>query len=168
MKKVLLTAVAVFGFAFANAQEVRFGAKAGIDVASVKVKVPAISFFGFNIQEESTVTASETGFFVGGFAEIGLNDKMKLQPEVNYVAIDNFNMINVPIMLEYSIVDKFGITAGPSLNYLLDAEEDEFKANFDLGAFYDITEDLEVGAKYSLGFGDVSLSGFFAGVGYKF
>lgn len=32
---------------------------------------------------------------------------------------------------------------------------------------YDITEEIDVNAKYSLGFGAVAVNGFFVGAGYK-
>jgi len=91
-----------------------------------------------------------------------------VQPELLYVAITDLNFVSVPILAKYSVAEKFGIIAGPSLNYFLDAEEDEFKLNVDFGAIYDITEEIDVNAKYSLGMGDVSVSGIFIGAGYKF
>lgn len=157
MKKLLFAAIAVFAFGFTNAQETKFGAKAGVDLATVKVK-----FLG------TTASASETGFFLGGFANIGLSEKFSVQPELLYVAITDFNFVSVPVLAKYNVAEKFGIIAGPSLNYFLDAEEDEFKVNVDFGAIYDITEEIDVNAKYSLGMGDVSVSGIFIGAGYKF
>ncbi|MGK4569113.1 hypothetical protein [Flavobacterium sp. 3HN19-14] len=55
-----------------------------------------------------------------------------------------------------------------SFNYFLNADEDKFKVNVDFGAAYAITENLEGNVKYSLGFGDVAVSGIFIGAGYKF
>ena len=55
MKKIILTALAVFAFSFANAQETKFGVKAGLDLASATVKIDGIS-----------ASDSETGFFIGG------------------------------------------------------------------------------------------------------
>jgi hypothetical protein len=40
--------------------------------------------------------------------------------------------------------------------------------NIDLGATYDITEEIDVNAKYSLGFGDLAVSGIFNDAGYIF
>jgi|JI61114C2RNA_FD_contig_71_678285_length_944_multi_3_in_0_out_0_3 hypothetical protein len=157
MKKLLFAAIAVFAFGFTNAQETKFGAKAGVDLATAKVKILG-----------TTASASETGFFLGGFANIGLSEKFSVQPELLYVAITDLNFVSVPILAKYSVAEKFGIIAGPSLNYFLDAEEDEFKLNVDFGAIYDITEEIDVNAKYSLGMGDVSVSGIFIGAGYKF
>ena len=134
-----------------------------------QARMPVVFWFAVNSGPIfATASASETGFFLGGFANIGLSEKFSVQPELLYVAITDLNFVSVPILAKYSVAEKFGIIAGPSLNYFLDAEEDEFKLNVDFGAIYDITEEIDVNAKYSLGMGDVSVSGIFIGAGYKF
>ncbi|RZK11506.1 MAG: PorT family protein [Flavobacterium sp.] len=161
MKKLLLGAFLLTGTFCATAQETRFGVKAGIDFATVE---QTVTVMGITVSGKG----SETGFFVGGFAEIGVNDTFSIQPELLYVTISDFSILNVPVLGKYSFAEKFNVMAGPSINYLLDAEEDEFKVNVDLGAGYDISEDLDVSARYSMGFGDVKVSGIYVGVGYKF
>lgn len=162
MKKLFLVAALFAGTLFASAQETNFGVRAGADFATVKVTVvnPITG-------DEISASGSETGFFVGGFAEIGISETFAVQPEVLYVAISDSNMLNVPILAKYSF-GSFSALAGPGLNYLLDAEEDEFKVNIEVGASYDFTENFDAQARYSIGMGDVSVSGLFIGVGYKF
>ena len=58
MIKKILTAVAVFTFGFANAQDARYGVKAGADFASIKFKY-------LNVSGSET----NTGFYMGGFAD---------------------------------------------------------------------------------------------------
>lgn len=157
MKKLLFIAVLLLGAYSAQAQKTKFGVKAGVDFATVKVK-----FMG------SSVSSSETGFFLGGFATIGVSEKFAVQPELLYVAISDSNFFSLPVLAKYSFAEKFSAMAGPSFNYFSDMEEDKFKVNLDFGAAYDITEEIEVNAKYSLGFGDVAVSGIFIGAGYKF
>lgn len=159
MKKILLSAVALMALSFgAEAQETKFGIKAGADFATSKAEFMGEEF-----------TASETGFFVGAFAEIGLSESFALQPEILYIGIKDFNTISVPVLAKYYVLpEKFSLMVGPDFNYLLDAEEDEFKVNLSAGASYNFTENFDVSARYSLGFGDVTLSGLFVGVGYKF
>lgn len=158
MKKLLfIVGVFLVATVVTHAQETKFGVKAGVDFASIKVKVLG-----------TTVTGSETGFFLGGFANLGLSDTFSVQPELLYVAIQDSNFLSVPILARYEIAKGFGLMGGPSLNYFTDAEEDQLKFNVDLGANYEITEQIDVNAKYSLGFGDVSVSGLFVGVGYSF
>ena len=164
MKKILLTIAAVFAFSFANAQDgsTKFGVKAGVDFATAKVK------YDFGEFGSGTASSSETGFFVGGFVTLGMSEKFAIQPEVLYVAITDSNFLSVPVLAKYTFADKFSALVGPSFNYFMDAEEDEFKVNVDFGATYQVTENIDVNAKYSLGFGDVQVSGVFVGVGYAF
>ncbi|RZL41862.1 MAG: PorT family protein [Pedobacter sp.] len=165
MKKLFLVAVATVGFAFTGtAQETKFGVKAGVDFASAKQEYDFTSIGG----GKGTISSNETGFYVGGFATIGISESFAVQPEVLYVSIKDLNFLSVPVLARYSFAENFHGLAGPSFNYLLDAEEDEFKVNLDFGASYDITENLDINAKYSLGFGDITLNGVFIGAGYSF
>ncbi len=157
MKKLLFTAVLFAGTMFVQAQETKFGVKAGVDLATVKVKVLG-----------SSVSASETGFFVGGFVDLAITDKFSVQPELLYVAITDSNFFSIPILGKYKVADKLALMAGPSLNYFSDFEEDKLKVNVDFGGSYDITEEIDINAKYSLGMGDIQVSGIFIGAGYKF
>ena len=137
-----------------NAQKSEFGIKAGVDFATVKVD-------GFG-------SASETGFFIGAFVTLGVSEKFAVQPELLYVSIKDLNFLSLPVLAKFSVADKFNLLAGPSLNYFLDADEDEFKVNLDFGATYDISSNLDINAKYSLGLSDVDINGLFFGLGYKF
>jgi hypothetical protein len=56
MKKIILSVAAVFAFGFANAQEVKFGAKAGVNFST---------FTG-----DAEDVDGKVGFQVGAFAEI--------------------------------------------------------------------------------------------------
>ena len=168
MKKLFLcAAVAVFTFTSVSAQN--FGAKAGVDFASAKVK-----FDGESISE------SETGFYVGVFAQFDISEEFKFQPEVMYVAIEDSGEIHIPLMANYAVSEEFSLLAGPALGILLDTEEglSSFNYGIELGGAYDITEELLVEARYSLGLANLvedapsgvsaSISGFYVGVGYRF
>ena len=161
MKKLLVTVCVLAGTLYGTAQETKFGVRAGVDFASVE---QTVTVAGFSV----TAKGSETGFFVGGVASIGVTESFAVQPEVLYVAIKDFSFLNVPVLGKYTVAEKINLLAGPSFNYLLDAEEDKFKVNVDFGAGYDITENIDVTARYSLGFGDSKISGIFVGVGYTF
>jgi hypothetical protein len=161
MKKILTAVCVLAGTFYGTAQETKFGVRAGVDLATVE---QTATVGGLTVSGK----ASETGFFVGGFASIGITESFAVQPEVLYVAIKDFNMLTVPVLGKYAVAEKIHLMAGPSFNYLLDAEEDEFKLNVDFGGSYDITENLDAAARYSLGFGDVKISGIFIGLGYSF
>lgn len=158
MKKLLFITVLLAGAFTATAQkDTKFGVKVGVDFASAKVTVAGTS-----------ATSSETGFFIGGFATLGISEKFAVQPEVLYVAISDANSFQVPVLAKYAVAEQFSIMAGPSFNYYSDFDEDKFKVNIDAGASYQIIEEIDINAKYSIGFGDVAVSGFFVGAGYRF
>ena len=158
MKKILLTAAEVFAFIFANAQDTKFGAKAGLDNVSV-----------------SGGGESMTGFFIGGTAEFGLVDKISLQPGVNYHSASkngyNLSYLSVPVLFKYKAAETINLLAGPSLFYNMDSKvtEDKSTFNLQLGGSYDITENISIEPSYSLGLtGTVKVNHFMIGLGYKF
>lgn len=166
MKKVILSVLAVFAFGFANAQSkggsdsMAFGAKAGLDMISAKA--------------DGASAVSATGFFVGGFAEFGLMDKLVLQPGLNYHTASKdgvkFSYLSIPVLAKYEIAESFNLMAGPSMYYSLEStDDDKTRFNLDVAASYNITDEFFVEPRYSLGLtGDVKVSHFLIGVGYKF
>lgn len=207
MKKVILSAIAVMAFGMANAQDVKFGLKGGLNVSNFSGDTEGIDF------------KSRFGFNAGGFVEIKFSEKFALQPEILYstqgAKVDNFNLdvdgigtvnadvafnfayINVPVMFKYFAAEKFSLEAGPQIGFLVSAETKtkvdgygsskvDIKDNFEsidfglnLGAGYDFTENLSVGARYNLGLANIAKTeegddskvhnGVFSlSVGYKF
>ncbi len=157
MKKILLTAAAVFAFSFANAQDTKFGMKAGLD---------NLSFSGGG--------DSITGFFIGGSAEFGLADKVALQPGLNYHSASkngtNLSYLSIPVLFKYNAADKINLVAGPALFYNMDSNvTDKSSFSLNLGGAYNITENLSIEPTYSLGLtGDVKANRILIGLGYKF
>ncbi|RZJ55927.1 MAG: PorT family protein [Flavobacterium sp.] len=176
MKKIILTAAAVMAFAFTNAQETKFGVKAGVNLANV----------GGDFED----TSSKIGFHVGGFAEFKLSDKFSIQPELLFstqgaksdgqeedgIAYDaklNLSYLNIPVMAKFYVAEKFSLEAGPQIGFLLSAkskyeagsfsedvdvkdayESIDFGVNF--GAGYDFTENLSAGVRYNLGLANIA------------
>ncbi len=151
-KQVFILAILLLCSVGLTAQST-FGIKAGVDLATVKVS-------GFS--------DSETGFFVGGFTTLSLSDQFLLQPELLYVDVKDLEFISLPLLAKFAVAENFNLLAGPTFNYFLDVDEDEFKVNLDVGASYDFTEKIDLSARYSLGLGDVKVHGLFIGLGYKF
>ena len=72
MKKLLfIVAIAAFGFTTVNAQEVSYGAKAGVNFASI---------WG----DDNDEAGIRTSFHVGAVVEIAFSEKFSLQPELVY------------------------------------------------------------------------------------
>ena len=129
MKKLLLSALAVCAFSFSNAQEkITFGAKAGLNLAT---------FTG-----DPEDVDMKVGFHVGGMAEIALNDKFSVQPELLFSTQGtkedftffngfedqtetikyNFSYINLPVIAKYYVTEGLSLEAGPQIGILVDAK----------------------------------------------
>ena len=157
MKKILLTAAAVFAFSFANAQDVKFGAKAGLNFSSLA-----------NAEGAKT----QVGFHLGGYATISVSDKFAVQPELLYSAQGakfeggslNLSYINIPVMAKFNVADKFNLEVGPQIGLLMSATAKSSAGSLDVkegyktmdfglnfGAGYDVAENINVGLRYCLG-----------------
>ena len=196
MKKLFLTAAAIFAFGFANAQETKFGVKAGLNLGTLTGDVE-------NAFVDSDMHM-RLSFHVGGFAEIKLSDKFAVQPELLYSVeggkqdvdgeseklIWDLAYINVPIMAKYYATDKLSIEAGPQIGFLTKAEatfdgdtvadfKDDSKStafSLNLGAGYNFTDNIFGSLRYTIGMSNIidqddfdSKSNVLAlSVGYKF
>ncbi|MFN4198616.1 MAG: porin family protein [Flavobacterium sp.] len=182
MKKVLLAATAIFTFGLATAQDISYGAKAGLNMSTLTGDVEdAKSIFGFH---------------VGGFVEIKISEKFSIQPELLYSAqgaktefnenFDGFNIkvketvnlgyLNIPIMAKYYVSDKFSLLAGPQIGLNLSAkakaeasfEEISFSETVDIkdevetldlglnfGAAYSISEKIFIEGRYNFGLSNI-------------
>ncbi|MFC0778850.1 porin family protein [Flavobacterium sp. HJSW_4] len=177
MKKILLLAVfTVLGFANVNAQEIKFGAKAGLNFSTVN---------GSNTNNIDYVTS----YHVGVVSEIPISEKFSFQPELMYsrqgYSFNNdviaMNYLNIPLMGKYYVTKGLSLEAGPQIGFLLSAKNEgvkvtnsfttfDFGVNFGLG--YKLENGLNFSARYDLGITKVSTENrngvFQASVGYFF
>lgn len=177
MKKITLSLLGLLAFSTsAIAQEVKFGPKAGINFANLSGDV-----------EDNKMLM---GFHVGAFAEIKLNDKFAIQPEILYSAQGTkmetsetlmgvtytaeadakLNYINVPIMAKYFITDNFAVEAGPYVGFLASANsKGSVKAAGMTEEFDEDIKDELNSVDFGLGLGaSFSMeSGFFVGARYN-
>jgi hypothetical protein len=158
MKKIILTMAVVLTATFASAQkDMKFGVKGG-----------------FNSASSNGGGGSISGFFLGGLAEFSLADKLVLQPGLNYHTFSangaSTSSLSIPVLFKYNVAEKINLLAGPSLYYSLESGVDEKTVfGLDLGGSYDITEDIFVEPRYSLGLtGEVKVNILLIGLGYKF
>lgn len=175
MKKIILTLAVVLTATFANAQkDMKFGVRGGIDMVSAKSPSYTEEIVpGFPVTVGGG-TVSTTGFYVGGFADFSIADKLTLEPGINYHTASKdgykFDYLSVPLTFKYQVADKINVLAGPTLFYSMDsADADKTRFNLDLGGSYDITENLFVDPRYSIGLtGDIKVNHLLIGVGYRF
>lgn len=161
MKKIILLTIAIVTFSFANAQETRFGVKAGLNIAK------------FSGGSDNTVIP---GFHVGGLAEIKIMERLSVQPELlfstqgaHYAFLGGssdfkLNYINVPVLAKFYVTEGFTVEAGPQIGFLVSAKDEgndvkgDFKSvdlGFNFGAGYDFTKKFSVNLRYTLGLSDI-------------
>jgi len=173
MKKFLIfTVIAFFGFALMNAQDINFGAKAGVNFASIT-------------GDDTDDLDMRTSLHVGVVAEIVISETFSFQPELLYSAqgakesIENVDLtfkvdyLNLPLMAKFYVGEGFSLEAGPQIGFLLsskfEGEEDGNSMSVDmkdylkgidfglnLGLGYKLESGLNFGARYNFGFSDLN------------
>jgi len=172
MKKLfLMTAIAVFGFTSMHAQEVSFGAKAGMNIATIGGDFG--NYDDYWEGDASDNVKSRVGFHIGALAEIMINEKFAVQPEILFSSQGfkteysfgservesnvNLSYINVPIMAKFFPIENLAIEAGPQVGFLVSAKEDYEYTDSDFPE-YDESGDEDVkdsvnGIDFALGAG---------------
>lgn len=178
MRKIIFMAMALFAYGFANAQDMRFGVKAGLMVSSYDQFAVDNDYGNYNYYNiynsyyyGNGSNKSNVGIYVGGLIDFELVDKWRLQPELTLSVIPGdhgYVAIGVPVLAKYSFFDKFYAMAGPGLNYAVNADDDQFSPSFDIGASYDLMTDFYVEVRGDIGLGGYLGSNVHAGVGYRF
>ncbi|QSB26500.1 porin family protein [Flavobacterium sp. CLA17] len=159
-KFLVLAVVTVLGFTNVNAQKIKFGAKGGLNFASVS---------GDNTKGIGAVTS----FNFGVLSEIPISDKFSFQPELMYSGQgydlnDNtiaLSYLNVPLMGKYYLTKGLSLEAGPQIGFLLAAKNEktdvknsfntfDFGVNFGVG--YKLDNGLNFSARYNLGLTDIN------------
>ena len=137
--------------------QIKFGIKAG---TSITIFNEDQGIFGENPD-------SEIGYFGGIFVDFFINNGFHIQPELLYKGIGDFKFINAPIYLKYDVDNNFHLLAGPSLNYFPNFFIDKFRIRADVSLAYDISSDLDINLKYTIGFEEISPNVLFLGLGYR-
>jgi long-subunit fatty acid transport protein len=164
MKKFILTSFMLCSV-FAFSQEVKFGAKVGLNSSNLKGDYPAA------INEHN----SKIGFHIGAFAEFEIADKFSLQPELLYSTQGNtygyktyygggtyyegaeydlkLNYLNLPVILKYKILEKLSIDFGPQIGFLVSAKTkiDVTEDSRDASQNYSVVIDMLNNGTYNVG-----------------
>ena len=175
MKKLLIfTSIVLFGFSTVYAQDINFGAKAGVNFASIT-------------GDDTDWVDSRTSLHIGVVAEIVISETFSFQPELLYSAQGGsykesegydgtlkFDYLNVPLMAKFYVGEGFSLEAGPQIGLLLSAKDDwEFISNgetgnddwkdfmkgidfgVNVGVGYKLEGGLNFGARYNLGLSNI-------------
>ncbi len=164
MKKLLLiTVITVLGLACANAQKIKFGTKAGLNLA-------------FITGDDTEDFKPNIDFHFGIMAEWKISDKFGLQPEIVYsrqgsdINIESegrisLNYLNIPIIGKYYVTKGLSLEAGPQIGYLLSTKggsvnykdflkSTDYGVNFGVG--YKLDNGLNFSARYNLGLSNIN------------
>ena len=158
MKKLLLT-IALVSFCFSANAQVKFGARAGLNFASMT-------------GDDTVGLDGRTSLHFGITTEIEISDSFSLQPELTYSGqgytadyeFDDFesgtvrgeitgrvNYLNLPVMAKFYVAESFSLEFGPQIGFLMSAEENDYDTTYG-SETYDIKEDLK-STDFSLNFG---------------
>jgi hypothetical protein len=146
MKKIILTSF-ILCSVLAFSQEIKFGAKAGLNLSNLRGNYPVFNEQTTGADEADLKNKSVIGFHIGGFAEFVLNEKFSVQPElllskqgskVEFTATfyefsdgtgerdietltqrPKITYINLPIMFKYKVLEKLSIEFGPQIGYVI-------------------------------------------------
>jgi hypothetical protein len=127
MKKIFLSAIAVMAIGTAaQAQDINFGAKAGVNFASMSID-----------PEGDMDLKSRTGLHIGVLAEFKITETFAVQPEILYsmqgykaefgdVEVETkADYLIIPIMAKYFVTEGLSIEAGPQVGFLMSAKDDD-------------------------------------------
>ncbi len=157
MKHVWLTILIFCSVSLTTSAQTDFGLKGG---ASLTFFNQSEGVFGENPDVE-------VGYFAGVFVDFNIDKGFHIQPELLYKGIGDFEFLNLPIYLKYDVDNNFHLLAGPSMNYFFNFFNNKFKVRADVSLAYDITDDLDVNLKYTIGFEEISPNILFVGLGYR-
>ena len=168
MKKLFIfTAVLLFAVSASQAQEIRFGAKAGLNVASLG----GDSYSGLGS------LGSRTSFHLGALVEIPIMDKWSVQPELLYSSEGSdwgyyfgsdktkLDYIRIPVLAKYHIIKGLSGEAGPSFGIMVNADVagndvkdnyNAFDAAFAIGASYQLDMGVFFSLRYNKGITNVN------------
>jgi hypothetical protein len=173
MKISLKSAISAFSLLFlvsynTTAQDIKLGISGGLLNGSGKIT-----------DDTGSLSASNTGFYAGVFANFKLSDKFGVMPEVDYGNLNSNSSYFFSTRINYYVVPKLYLQAGPQVFLLSRSLSDDIKqAGIDgvIGAGYDITEHFHLQARYSFELtdrfkedngGTAKLNNLMVGIGYS-
>ena len=157
MKRIITLFIFIIFVSHQITAQTNFGIKGGV---SLTVFNQNNGIFGDNPE-------TEIGYFGGIFVDFVIDEGFHIQPELVYKGIGDFEFLNAPIYLKYDVDYNFHILAGPSLNYFFNFFNNKFRVRGDISLAYDLSNDLDINLKYTIGFEEISPNILFIGLGYR-
>lgn len=156
---------------FIQAQNKSYGAKAGLNIASVRASVDGAS----------DVSDARVGLHFGFFGEFKMSEKFAIQPEILFTMQGGnateqgqdtgfrLNYIAIPVMFKFYTSDKFSLELGPQFGFLtnssvfvdqvsVDGGElfNSFDLNLGAGLNYEVSSKVFLNARYTFGITNIA------------
>lgn len=151
---------------YTHGQSIHFGLKGGLNVADIVINNTTTDPDGesdFNLKP---------GIHAGVFANADVDERVGLSAELLYSvkgvkAINNINLhyVVLPLLVRYSLGEKFIVEAGPEVGYLVATSspfgnvnstyDNKLDIGLDFGLQYNITSDFTLGMRFNAGISSV-------------
>lgn len=140
MKKLLIFFIASASFTIANAQQLQFGLKGGLNLSTVSVS-NGVDGYTYN---------ALANFNAGAFLKIPVVRFFSVQPEVYYSGqgykgtdgttgdpyTEHVNYLNIPVLAKFTTRSGFFLETGPQLGLKLSAKDKEIGISTDASQYY--------------------------------
>jgi len=166
-----------------SSQNSRLGVIVGFDIANADLINQPIDkdfyypMIAYNLNAYIGFKKSE---FWGLSFEPGFIQKGMLRKNSEYNTRTNLNYIQLPILMDYYIIDKFYISIGPELSYMINAKAKSEDNSVDMtnlydrrmelsglvGVNYQITDNLDMALRYNHGLTYTLIKSWVGFVGY--
>ena len=145
-------AIVVLGLNSINAQDVTFGVKGGLNLASISEYITYASD-----------VKSRTSIHFGAVVEFSLSNKFSLQPELLYSGqgfkssydSEKLDYLNLPVLAKFYVWNGFNVEAGPQMGLLISSSVPDYEKKIDMaidfGLGYKMETGLGFGVRYNLG-----------------
>jgi hypothetical protein len=179
LKSVLVVAL-LAAFSTVGFSQIRYGAKLGVNLSSMKLSFDSGMDFGSRVSP-----------VLGGFAEYDLSDKFALQAELVYsmegssvsgtmaewdgdelveYEVDGkykLDYLNIPLLAKYKFGNGLSLLAGPQFGFLMSAKagdedfedvKDDFNGmntSLAIGAAYELESGLGFDLRYNMGLSNI-------------
>jgi len=158
MKKLMILLLMIVFSVQTFSQGLDFGIKAGMNFANIT---------------DATGLTNKTGFVVGVFAGVKLNDKLGVQGDLLYsqqgAEFDageiDLNYVIIPIVIKYYITESLNLQAGPQFGFVVDdnikevvngiSEAESFDLSAVIGAGFEFPFGIRVSGRYNIGLTDI-------------
>jgi hypothetical protein len=151
MKKYILGLILAVCF-FASQAQVSFGVKCGVNVNGLLDRTSGSLVYSANKEELSY----GSGFHVGFYSRFG-KGKLSFIPEIQYskrnISNSSYNLIELPLLLNYRISKFIEIDGGGSIDYLFSSfpYEKEISLGVLGGLRLNISKSISILTRYSYG-----------------